>query len=107
MAYSARMLWHVEGAEGVYPTFGLCYWLTSVFVLAVQYGKLHYRNLEFLKKGQIITKCGGRWACHKAESRINFLELKAILLALQSCESLLATSRTVCIHSDNMTAISY
>ena len=142
--------------------------------LAVQYGKLHYCNLEFLKtdglrqhatydayvclnssaledlqwwrdnvsshngrsiesildlgcwqddlytdasnsgwgavlsrQGQSITKCGGRWACHEAESHINFLELKAILLALQSCESLLATSRTVCIHSDNMTAISY
>ena len=34
------------------------------------------------RQGQIITKCGGRWACHEAESHINFLELKAIFVGI-------------------------
>jgi len=63
------------------------------------WGAVLYRN------GQLIQRCGGRWSSLEAQNHINLLELKAIQLALLACAGLL--SESVCIHSDNQTAISY
>lgn len=63
------------------------------------WGAVLYRN------GTELQRCGGRWSSDEACYHINYLELKAIHLALMAFVSEL--SATVLIHSDNQTAISY
>ena len=55
--------------------------------------------------GTLVQHCGGRWSPAEAENHINVLELKAIQLGLLACADALRES--LCVHSDNQTAISY
>ena len=49
---------------------------------------------------------GGQWSAKEQLSHINYLEMKAVLLGLQSlCPTALNTH--ICIQSDNTTAVAY
>ena len=63
------------------------------------WGAVLYHN------GTLVQRCGGRWSPAEAENHINVLELKAIQLGLLACADALRES--LCVHSDNQTAISY
>ena len=51
------------------------------------------------------SACGGPWSAAEKKHHINFLELKAVLLALQSWESLVS-GKHVCVMVDNQAAVS-
>ena len=52
------------------------------------------------------SECGGRWGADEANNHINVLELKAILLGLQSLARDLKGSH-ILVKSDNTTAVAY